>query len=243
MVNAWTRVGAVVGSLYAARRYFSNWGTTKAEATAELPGDHLVGSPVVQTTEGVWIDASAGEVWPWLVQMGQDRGGLYGFETLENLMGLKYHNAEEIHPGWQHLAVGDAVRLIPEGWMGLRNGLTMQVVDVEGQQCIVLRTAPPEHRWEAVWSFHLIPHWDDRCRLLIRSRIGLRHPGEVIFAEMIGPARAFITRGILIGVKRRAECVRQAEASAATTADDLHHRVDTTKELPTPGGLAAIEQI
>lgn len=210
MVNGIANVGATLGLLYAARRYFSNWGTTKAEATAELPGDELVGSPVVQTTEGVWIDASPGEVWPWLLQMGQDRGGLYGFEKIENLFGLKYHNADHVHPEWQHLTVGDAVRLVPRRWMGLREGLTMRVVDVEDQRCIVLRSAPAAHGWEAVWSFHLIPHWDDRCRLLIRSRVGLRHPGEVLLAELVGPARAFVTRGMLIGIKRRAERVRQA---------------------------------
>lgn len=221
MVNVWTKTVAAAGLLYAARRYFSNWGTTKSESTKYLPGDELIGPPVAQATEGVWIEASASSVWPWLVQLGQDRGGLYTFDTLENVIGLRYVNADRIHPEWQHLAPGDAVRLVPRGWMGLR-GLAMRVVEVDDERCIVLRATAPEHHWDAVWSFHLIPEWEDRCRLLIRSRMSLRHPGEILLAELVGPARAFVTRGILTGVKRRVECTLQAEESAARAVDDLH---------------------
>ena len=54
---------AVAGAgLYAARRYYRNWGTTKDECESPLPGDELVPEPVLQTTEGVWIEATAEEV-------------------------------------------------------------------------------------------------------------------------------------------------------------------------------------
>ena len=115
-----TTVG--IALLYAARRYFRNWGTTKDECQMSLPGDELVSGPVVETTEGVWVDAPAAGVWPWLVQMGQDRGGLYTYQTVENLFGLDYRNADHIHPEWQRLRPGDSVRLAPKGWMGLRTG-------------------------------------------------------------------------------------------------------------------------
>ena len=36
---------------------------------------------------------------------------------------------------------------------------------VTEQQSIVLRMTPPDHLLDAVWSFHLIPHWEDRRRL------------------------------------------------------------------------------
>ena len=74
------RVAGAVALLYAARRYYRNWGTTKEECQLWLPGDELVRRPAVQTTEGVWIDAPPKAIWPWLVQMGQDRGGLYSYE-------------------------------------------------------------------------------------------------------------------------------------------------------------------
>lgn len=205
MLNKTAMAVAVAGSLYAARRYFRDWGTTKGEAGEKLAGDDLLSPPVLQATEAVWIDAPADEVWPWLVQMGQDRGGLYSFEVLEDLVGLRYHNVDTLHPEWQHLAVGDAVRLVPKGWLGLTEGVEMQVVEVVQPETIVLRTRKPQLPWDAVWSFHLVAQWEDRCRLLVRSRLALRRPGEVLLAEMAGPARALVTRGMLLGIKRRAE--------------------------------------
>ncbi|OAN39950.1 hypothetical protein [Mycolicibacterium iranicum] len=205
MLNKTAMAVAVAGSLYAARRYFRDWGTTKGEAGEKLAGDDLLSPPVLQATEAVWIDAPAEEVWPWLVQMGQDRGGLYSFEVLEDLVGLRYHNVDTLHPEWQHLAVGDAVRLVPKGWLGLTEGVEMQVVEVVQPETIVLRTRKPQLPWDVVWSFHLVAQWEDRCRLLVRSRLALRRPGEVLLAEMAGPARALVTRGMLLGIKRRAE--------------------------------------
>lgn len=196
---------AAGAGLYAARRFYRNWGTTKEECETPLPGDELVGRPAVQTTEGVWIDAPAGAVWPWLVQMGQDRGGLYSYERLENLVGLKYHNADRIHPEWQRLTVGDVVRLVPPGWLGRRDGLALPVAQIIEGQSIVLRQQPPQFAFDAVWSFHVMPRWEDRCRLLVRSRSRMRQPGEVLGAELAGPVMALMTRGLLLGIKRRAE--------------------------------------
>ena len=71
--------------------------------------------------------------------MGQDRGGLYSFEKIEDAVSLCYPNADQVHPDWQGLAPGDTVRLVPKRWMGLSDGLSMRVVDVEGERCIVAR--------------------------------------------------------------------------------------------------------
>ena len=225
MTDRLVKVAAAAALLYAARRYFRDWGTTKSESGGALPGDQLVRAPALQATEGVWINAAAEQVWPWLVQMGQNRGGLYSYEKLENALGLHYRNAGELHPEWQHLRIGDTVRLVPRGWLGLVDGVTLQVADITDLRAIVLQGEPSRLPWEVVWSFHLIPHGDDRCRLLIRSRLALRQPGEGVAAELIGPARALITRGILVGIKRRVERRRQAEASAATASAHLHRVV------------------
>ncbi|AQA05119.1 hypothetical protein BVC93_24985 [Mycobacterium sp. MS1601] len=214
------KTGAALGFLYVARRYYRNWGTTKEECSETLPGDDLVEAPAVQTTEGIWIDAPAADVWPWLIQMGQDRGGLYSYEKLENLAGLQYHNTDVVHQEWQHLLPGDVVRLAPQRWLGLRDGLVLEVAKVVEGQSIVLRATPARQHWNAVWSFHVLPRWDDRCRLLIRSRTGLRHPGEVLATEIAGPALAIITRGMLLGIKRRVENLAQADAAAAAASGD-----------------------
>ncbi|MET0474512.1 MAG: SRPBCC family protein [Mycobacterium sp.] len=206
--------------LFGARRYFRNWGTTKEECRMRLPGDESVRQPVLRTTEGVWIQQSAATVWPWLVQMGQDRGGLYSYELLENSIGLNHENADRIHPEWQSLAPGDVIRLAPKRWMGLREGVVLTVAEVIEERAIVLRATPPGLPWEAVWSFHLIPYWDDRCRLLVRTRVALRHPGEVLLAEATGPLTALMTRGMLRGIRRRAQ-LEPVDTPRPTTSDAL----------------------
>jgi hypothetical protein len=208
----WMMAGSAIAGagLLAARRYYRNWGTTKEECDTALPGDELVSQPVVQTTESIWIDAPASAVWPWLVQMGQDRGGMYTYEKLENLVGLQHRNADRIHPEWQHLAVGDVIRLVPRGWMGLRNGIALPVVALVEGESIVLRLQPPDVPVDGVWSFHVVAHWEDRCRLLVRTRARMRVPGEALGAEAAGPVMSLLTRGMLQGIKRRAEESRSA---------------------------------
>lgn len=223
MTNDVLLAGAAGALLYAARRYFRDWGTTKFECGSPLPGDRLVRRPVLQATEAVTIDAPAEAVWPWLVQMGQDRGGLCSYEKLENTLALRYRNADRLHDEWQHLAEGDAVRLVPKGWLGVDDGIELRVTEIDEGRDIVLFGEPPGVPCTGVWSFHLMPRGADRCRLLIRSRLGLRHPGEVALAELFGPVRALLTRGMLLGIKRRAESHRQVEAAAAVGAPT--HRV------------------
>jgi hypothetical protein len=74
-----------------------------------VPGDELTPPPVEQNTRAITIAATPQEVWPWLVQMGADRGGFYSYAWLENLFGLGIHNADRIVEEWQQLAVGDWV--------------------------------------------------------------------------------------------------------------------------------------
>jgi hypothetical protein len=208
MANAAKRIietAALLAMLYGARRYYRNWGATKAECRMRLPGDSLVADPAVQTTEAVYVDAPLSAVWPWLLQMGQDRAGFYGYEELKNLTGLRCHDADRVHPEWQQLAAGDLVRLAPEGWMGLSDGVTFSVVEIVPEKYLVLNAKRPDLRWNVLWSFHLQPHWEDRVRLLTRARIALRHPGEVFAMELVRPMIALSTRGLLLGIKHRVE--------------------------------------
>ncbi len=199
--------GSAIASagLYAARQYFRNWGTSKEECATAMPGDELVPEPATQTTEGISIDVPAAEVWPWLVQMGQDRGGLYSYQKLENLFGLEHRNADRIHPEWQQLAVGDVIRVVPRGWMGLSEGVALPVAQLTEGESIVLRLAPPAVPLDGVWSFHIVPHLQDRCRLLVRTRTKSDAAGGAIGAEAAGPVMSLMTRGMLLGIKRRAE--------------------------------------
>jgi len=187
-----TQITALTAVLYAARRYYRNWGATKGECEVRLPGDELIGDPVIQVTEAVWIDSPPATIWPLLLQTGRDRGG------------LRVQRADQVDPDWQQLEVGDVVGLAPKDWMRLRDGLSLHVEAVMPEHSIVLRASSPNLP-KAVWSFHLQQHWDHHTRLLARARVGLRHPGEVFTLELARPAIALITRAVLVDIKRRVQ--------------------------------------
>ena len=102
--------GGIVGMYrWLVRHRLYTWGATADEATAELPGDDLVEVGAPRTTRAVGIDAPPEAVWPWLVQIGEDRGGFYSYDWLERLAGTRIHNADAIHPEWQDVHVGARV--------------------------------------------------------------------------------------------------------------------------------------
>jgi hypothetical protein len=63
------------------RPWYRRWGATQAETQRPLPGDDLVPHPRIENTRAVTIQVSPADVWPWLVQMGQGRCGLYSYTT------------------------------------------------------------------------------------------------------------------------------------------------------------------
>ncbi|MBD0377884.1 MAG: hypothetical protein ICV51_19930 [Flavisolibacter sp.] len=82
------------------------WGTTRAEFKRTLPGDELVLHKGYKNTMAVTVQAPPSQIWPWVAQMGLQKGGFYSYTGLENLFGCQLHNADRIHPEWQHPQVG-----------------------------------------------------------------------------------------------------------------------------------------
>jgi hypothetical protein len=195
------------GGLPGAARQLANWGSTGCERGSVLPGDELVPEPAIVTTLATTVDATAEDVWRWLVQIGQDRGGMYSYDWLENLFGLRIHSADRIREEWQHLAPGDRVRLVRKGWLGLNDGLALPVARVEPGRAIVLREKPPAQPWDAIWSFHIVPLGPGRCRLISRARSARPHGAARLAARVMSPVTLMMTRRMLLGIKRRAESV------------------------------------
>lgn len=94
----------VLGYL-AIRSWHLRWGATEEELSRAMPGD----LEHIGWTRAITIAAGPQEIWPWLVQWGQGRGGWYSYDWLENLLGFDIHTAERILPEYQNLAVGDAI--------------------------------------------------------------------------------------------------------------------------------------
>jgi hypothetical protein len=131
-------LGAALPWIYALgrHRWVLSWGARPEETRRRLPGDAVVPDPVWSSTRAITIGAPVEAVWPWLAQMGQDRGGLYSYDWLENLAGLAIHSADRIHPEWQDVQVGDIVPFAP-------NQDTMVVTYVELNRALVWRILTP----------------------------------------------------------------------------------------------------
>jgi hypothetical protein len=193
------------GALPGAARQLVNWGSTGAEQASALPGDELIPSPATVTTLATTVDAAPEDVWRWLVQIGQDRGGMYSYDWLENLFGLRVHSADRIREEWQYLAPGDQIRLVRKGWLGLKEGLALPVARVDPGRALVLREQPPAQPWDAIWSFHIVPLGPGKTRLISRSRSVRPRGAARMAAWTMSPVTTVMTRRMLLGIKRRAE--------------------------------------
>ncbi|HEY5386351.1 MAG TPA: hypothetical protein VIL79_00460, partial [Thermoleophilia bacterium] len=152
------------------------WGASCDEVVRPLPGDDLVANPLYVTTRAITVKAPAAVVWPWLVQLGQNRGGFYTYDVLENLMGLDIHSAGTIRPEWQDLHAGeDFVNLDPDGYM------KMTIAVLETERAFVIRSGAPGEPPQGPgsffkgelafsWGFYLAPFDASTTRLVIRCR-------------------------------------------------------------------------
>ena len=178
------------------RRWCLSWGATDEEVARTLPGDDLLAGPDIVSTRAVWIDAPAGDIWPWLVQMGPGRAGAYTYDWIENLFGLGMHSADRILPQFQDLKVGDAQRL------GKR-GPVLRVSVLEPEQALVLRS--DDGNW--IWAFILVPEGTG-TRLISRNRIAVPGAPRAVRAlntYLMEPGSLIMERKMLLGIKQRAE--------------------------------------
>lgn len=206
-------MGAGLLAYRGARRWFLRWGATPGEVGDVLPGDEILPRAVMVTTRAVTIDAPPEAVWPWLVQMGQDRGGFYSYDWLESLFGLQFHNATQVVPGWQHLAVGDQMRAAPAG-AGPEAGFT--VVRVDPGRAIVTAIGDPERilplvkagalRDGGTWAFVLREAGPGRTRLLVRLRATFDAPRPLawIIERLLEPVHFVMERKQLITLRELA---------------------------------------
>jgi hypothetical protein len=178
------------------RNWCLTWGATPDEVARELPGDELLPDAPLVTTRAISIMAPPDAIWPWLVQMGNGRGGAYTYDWIENLLGLDMHSANEILPQYQDVSVGDE---FPLG----RKGQVMRVAVLEKERVFSLRFG--DGNW--VWIFVLVPE-AGVTRLISRNRITAPAPSAVsklatmLFME---PGSLVMERKMLVGIKERAE--------------------------------------
>jgi hypothetical protein len=190
--------------------WLMSWGASEAEQAMGLPGDELAPSPATYFTRAITINSPPEQVWPWLVQIGQDRAGFYSNDWLENIIADDVHNADAIHPEWQQRRFGDVVPLVPAGYLG---GIAGSLV--AGQPGIAFGPRiwlldPPRAIADSPGRSVLVPIDDHTTRLLFRESIAANTPGGGIIGMIAGrvvwdPMHFVMVQRMLQGIKERVE--------------------------------------
>jgi hypothetical protein len=185
----------------------NRWGLGEADAARTLPGDELVPTPRWSWTHAIEVDAPPERVWPWVAQVGADRGGFYSYQWLENLVGCEVENADEIHPEWE-LHEGDDLLLHPKQ-------PPLKVVEVVPGRHLVAHGPPDEaaraagEPWvAATWLFLVEPLGEGRSRVISRYRCATsdhRATRTLFGPALIEPIGFSMDRRMLLGIKERAE--------------------------------------
>ncbi len=189
------------------------WGATDDEVETSLPGDDLIPSADLTATRAITIRAPAGDVWPWIAQLGQGRGGFYSYDFLENLARCDIHSADRVRSEWQGVGVGDEVRLAPE--------VGLVVASLERGRSLVLRggipvgnAAPP---YDFTWAFALRDQPGETTRLLVRERYAYTRPWARLIVEPSEAVSFVMSQKMLRGIKERAERDQAWTPSASET--------------------------
>lgn len=194
-----TSLAVVVLYWFPIRRWTHRWGATAADLTRAMPGDGDVVGSTYSTTLAVTIDAPPENIWPWLLQMGYQRGGLYSYDWLDRLFGyLDRPSASCILPEFQRLEVGDEIPI------GGSPGFPVKAIDP--LRALVLGGKADGFEW--VWQFGLYPLDEKRTRLVSRNRARVANTiASWLFMRVLEPAAFLMTRRMLLGLKRRAEAL------------------------------------
>jgi hypothetical protein len=188
------------------RPAYLNWGATPEERARVLVGDEIVPDAEGQQTRAITIQAPIRKVWPWLAQVGQDRGGFYSFDLLENLVGCEMPTADILRPDKQLWQLGDKLWMYPPDKAGGAGFATLRAYEPGqalgfGTRIIGTSLDEPEN---GSWTYVLEEIDADTTRLLIRGRGSVRHSllGVAFDRGFFEPVHFFMERRMMIGLKQ-----------------------------------------
>jgi hypothetical protein len=181
------------------RPWYSRWGATDEEVNRTLPGKEFVPHPKGGYTQATTIQASVAEVWPWVAQIGQGRGGFYSYDTLENLVGCNIHSADRILPELQHWADGEGLRLYPDA-----PPIPLAVFEPD---MTLLFAGRDENEIGNSWGFYLEKVDESNTRLIARWHFDYKPKlgNKILYNGIVEPISGVMQRKMLLGIKQRAE--------------------------------------
>jgi hypothetical protein len=173
------------------RPWHMRWGATAEELTMSLPGDSYIPPQTVVSTRAITIRATVAAVWPWIIQLGQGRGGFYSYEWLENLFAAEMHNADQITPKLQTVHVGDHISFQQDGPFTV-------VAAIDPERVLVV---------EGGWTWYLHPIDEHTTRLIVRYASFSVGDGlsKLFYYPIFEPAHFVMESGMMLGIKARAE--------------------------------------
>ncbi len=195
--------GLLIAYTAVIRPWHMRYNMSDADLIASYPGDEYVSDPLRLSTRSTVIAAPAGQVWPWVAQVGADEAGFYSYDWLEGLMGCPITNADRIHEEWQAKQPGDQMALCPDTELPP----PYEVVSVIPGQALILGHRPtpadnlPGLAWAETWSFIVQPIDANTSRVIIRARSKI----DPTWMKAIEPGVFVMEYGMLNGLKERAE--------------------------------------
>ena len=181
----------------AVRPWHQRWGATQEEVARRMAGDDDVKRPIEVTTRAVTVAARPEHIWPWLMQLGNRRGGLYSYDWIDLIIGpLQSASVDHVLPQFQDLRVGDVVPYA--------DGTSMRVEALERHRTLLL-----VYRGAGVvvtQSWGVYPLDGQRSRLVLRVRAQVPVTWRWLPALLLlDPAEFVMVRKQLLGIKWRAE--------------------------------------
>lgn len=201
-----------------------SWGASDEEVLGSYPGAEVVPGGRRAATMAVTIDAPPHLVWPWLVQMGGDRGGWYSWDRLDN---AGRPSARRVHPEWQDISVGEHLKFWATGhrlvdsyavavldknrFLGL-HGLS----DLRGRRNLDPRQPRPAAYIEGLWGFLLKELPGGRTRLVIGGYQNLRPRWleRFVFYWLYPPSVWIMQARMLAVLKRNVEQAARSQTEA-----------------------------
>lgn len=213
IVNLTVAVAGMAGAYwFLVRPWHRAWGATAAEAQRALPGDDLLATPKFEATHAITVNAPVEQVWPWIVQIGKDRGGFYSYDWIENSMGLEIRSANRIVPELQNLKVGDTLPLGPNNFGPVVRQLEPnRVMVLHGDSRTAATSAIPGMKpgdyIAMVWTFYVQPINTQSTRLIERFKLDYNEnlQNKLYYDAFLEPGAFVMERKMLLGIKERAE--------------------------------------